>query len=72
MKKGGRATVSEPSSPQPHVVRLPGWIVKEEVGLGDVIKRVTRAIGIPTCPGCQRRADTLNRWVKITPGDHKT
>jgi len=44
-------------------VRLPGFITDEEVGLGDVIKRATYAIGFKPCGGCERRATALNRWV---------
>jgi len=50
----------------PHRVRLPGFIVSEEIGLGDVIKRTTSYIGIRPCGGCSRRADALNRWVVFT------
>ena len=56
----------KPGQSEPHRVRLPGFLVKEEIGLGDVIKRVTYAMGIPTCEGCERRAQTLNNWVKFT------
>jgi hypothetical protein len=48
---------------QPYRVRLPGFITEEEVGLGDVIKRVTYAMGIQPCSGCERRAAALNRWM---------
>lgn len=51
---------------QPHRVRLPGFI-KEDVGLGDVIKRVTYAAGIKPCTACQRRAAALNRWLMFSP-----
>lgn len=44
-------------------VHLPGFIAEEEVGLGDVIKRATFAVGIKPCGGCERRAALLNRWV---------
>ena len=44
-------------------VRLPGFLVDDEVGLGDVIKRTTSYIGIKPCGGCQRRARALNRWM---------
>jgi hypothetical protein len=44
-------------------VRLPGFISDEEIGLGDVIKRVTYAVGLKPCGGCERRAAALNRWV---------
>lgn len=44
-------------------VRLPGLLVGEETGLGDVVKRITYAVGIKPCDGCQQRAAALNRWV---------
>ncbi len=47
----------------PYRARLPGFIKDEEVGLGDVIKRVTYAMGVKPCGGCERRADALNRWM---------
>jgi peroxiredoxin len=47
----------------PHRVNLPGFLVKQEIGLGDVIKRVTSALGIKPCVGCERRAAVLNRWM---------
>jgi hypothetical protein len=52
---------------QPHRVRLPGFIVNdEEVGLGDVVKRVTYAMGIKPCGGCERRAAAMNGWMVFT------
>jgi len=48
---------------QPYRVRLPGFISDEDVGLGDVIKRATHAVGIKPCGGCARRATALNRWL---------
>jgi hypothetical protein len=62
----------KPSQPneselKPHRVRLPGFILEEqEVGLGDVVKRMTYAMGIKPCGGCQRRAAALNRWMVFT------
>ena len=47
----------------PYRVHLPGFISDQEVGLGDVIKRATNAIGIKPCGGCQRRAAALNRFM---------
>ena len=46
-----------------HRMRLPGLRVEGEVGLGDVIERLTSAIGIKPCGGCKRRAARLNRWM---------
>jgi len=51
-------------------VRLPGFIAEEEVGLGDLIKRATSAVGIKPCAGCERRAELLNRWV-VFSGWHR-
>ena len=46
-------------------IRLPGFVVDEEIGLGDVVKRATSYVGIKPCGGCQRRASALNRWVSF-------
>jgi hypothetical protein len=51
---------------QPHRIRLPGFIKEEEIGLGDTIKKVTYAMGIKPCAGCEKRAATLNRWMRFT------
>ena len=47
----------------PRRIRLPGFIVDEEIGLGDVIKRATSYVGIRPCGGCEGRAAALNRRV---------
>lgn len=49
-----------------HKVRLPGFLVEEEVGLGEVIKKATSSAGIRPCGGCQKRAAALNRWMSFT------
>lgn len=67
MQEKREDTLLGPGKQQPFRVRLPGFLIKEEVGLGDVIKRVTYAMGIPACGGCQGRAETLNTRVKFTP-----
>jgi len=51
---------------QPHRVRLPGFLIEEEIGLGDVIKRVTYAMGIKPCGGCEKRAAALNQWMHFS------
>jgi hypothetical protein len=53
-------------------IRMPGFVADDEdVGLGDVIKRATSAVGIQPCAGCQRRAEALNRWVAFS-GRHSS
>jgi hypothetical protein len=49
-----------------HRVRMPGFVNDEEIGLGDVIKRASSYFGIKPCGGCERRAASLNRWVRFT------
>lgn len=66
MKEKSKGTVPSTTRPEPHRIRLPGFLRKEDVGLGDVIKRVTYAMGIPPCQGCEQRAERLNRWVRFT------
>lgn len=50
-------------NPEPARVRLPGFINDADIGLGDVVKRVTHAAGVRPCSGCERRAAALNRWL---------
>ena len=54
---------ADKSEHQPHRVRLPGFINDEDIGLGDVIKRATSAVGVRPCDDCARRAMLLNRWL---------
>jgi hypothetical protein len=51
---------------QPHRVRLPGFVDDRDIGLGDVVTRVTQAVGITPCGRCKRRAAALNRWMVFT------
>ena len=66
-KASGAALQQEAHGPVRHRVRLPGFLVDEEAGLGDVIKHATSSAGIKPCGGCARRAAALNRWVSFTP-----
>jgi hypothetical protein len=62
-KKGtDKAQTSHP----PHQIRLPGFVTEEDIGLGDAVKRVTYALGMKPCSGCERRAAALNHWFVFT------
>jgi len=61
--RGDVETPQPAEPPAPHRLRLPRFLVKYEIGLGDLIKRITSALGIKPCVGCERRAQTLNRWL---------
>jgi hypothetical protein len=39
--------------------------LKRDIGLGDVVKKLTRAVGVRPCSGCARRAAALNRAVVL-------
>jgi hypothetical protein len=61
-----KADQSELTSRGGRRVRLPGFLIEEDIGLGDVIKKTTYAMGIKPCGGCERRAAALNRWLTFT------
>jgi hypothetical protein len=63
MKEETKSDHADKGERQPNRVRLPGFITDEAVGLGDVMKRATSAVGIRPCGGCERRAAILNRWL---------
>jgi hypothetical protein len=54
---------------QPYRVSLPGFLTEDEMGLGDVVKRMTYAMGITPCGSCDRRATVLNHWM-VFSGRH--
>jgi hypothetical protein len=66
MEKSDDRNKSTSIEREPFRVRLPGFLIEEEVGLGDVLKRVTYAMGIKPCDGCNRRANRLNSRVILT------
>ena len=47
-------------------VRLPRFLIVEEIGPGDMIKKATYAMGIKPCGGCEKRAAALNRWMRFS------
>ena len=66
-RESEKNTLPDQSEQSTHQVRLPGFITGDEIGLGDVVKRTTSYLGIPSCGGCERRAAKLNRWLVFTP-----
>jgi hypothetical protein len=56
------------SDPPVFRMSIPRFISDEDLGLGDVVKRVTSSMGIKTCGGCQRRAERLNHWLVFSGG----
>ena len=62
MKKERKAK-RETNERKPYRIRLPGFLIEQEVGLGNAIQRVTYAMGIKHCGGCEKRAAALNRRI---------
>ncbi|WP_040666689.1 hypothetical protein [Nitrolancea hollandica] len=62
------ATLNQGEEPRstPHHVRIPGFLVDDDIGLGDVVKKVTYAVGIRPCGSCEKRAEALNRWMRFS------
>jgi hypothetical protein len=56
-----RRIPSPPPDRIPRRVRLPRIVTDDDIGLGDVVKRVTTAVGVRPCMGCAKRAEALNR-----------
>ncbi len=52
--------------PKPLRVHLPGFLIDEDIGLGDVVKRAIYAVGIKPCGGCEKRAAALNQWMRFS------
>jgi hypothetical protein len=50
-----------------HSIRLPRFLVDEPVGLGQVVKRITKLIGVQPCGACEDRAARLDQWLSISP-----
>lgn len=48
-----------------HQVALP--FMQRPVGAGDVVARLTRAVGIKPCEPCKRRQAWLNQWLQFGP-----
>jgi hypothetical protein len=61
---GATEDTGKPETRLPLRVRLPGFIKDDdEVGLGDVIRRASYLVGLPSCGGCDQRATAMNRWM---------
>jgi hypothetical protein len=44
-------------------LRVPG--LKKSIGAGDVVRKVTEALGIEHCSDCDRRKERLNRLLEF-------
>jgi hypothetical protein len=58
-----RKDVDKRNDKKPYRISVPGFLHDDELGLGDVLKKVTYTLGIKPCGGCDRRATALNNWL---------
>jgi hypothetical protein len=70
-KKKAKDVEAEGKEYMPHRVRLPGFVLEEDLGLGSFVKRVTSTFGLRSCGGCEQRAAMLNRWLVFTGSRRK-
>ena len=54
---------------RPVTVRLPRFLVSRPVGAGEIVKRVSTAVGIRPCGGCAARARRLDARIRLRPWD---
>lgn len=49
--------------PAPRRLRLPPIVRPEDEGMGDVISRLSRSVGLVPCDSCRERQQRLNAWM---------
>jgi hypothetical protein len=57
--------------PARHTVPLPSFVTSESIGLGTALKRITTAVGVPPCGGCNERAAALDRLFAFSPRNQR-
>lgn len=57
---------NQPAQPRQFQVRLP-YAPPDGIGAGDVIARITQAMGIKPCQPCKARQEALNQRVRFEP-----
>jgi hypothetical protein len=48
---------------RPYRLLVPWTIKRDEVGLGDIIRKAASSIGFKHCDACERRAGRINEWI---------
>lgn len=47
-----------------HELRVPIKAISQQgIGMGDMVKHLTNAVGVKTCQSCEQRRQKLNRWM---------
>ncbi len=51
----------------PATIRLPRFVLDEEIGLGTAVARLAGAAGLLPCGGCAARARRMDSWLRLAP-----
>jgi hypothetical protein len=60
--------IAESEPEKPRRLRLPPIVKPEDEGVGDVISRLSRSVGITPCQSCRERQQRLNDWMPFRRG----
>jgi hypothetical protein len=52
-------------------LRIPGFIIDEDIGLGGITKRALYVLGVKPCAGCDGRASKLDKILTFSPRNAK-
>ena len=52
-----------------HTIRVPAFLLRREIGLGEMVKRITTSLGARPCARCDERAARLDRWLRFAPAE---
>jgi hypothetical protein len=63
----GNEGTPDGSGPALHTIVLPTFLLGHEVGLGQLLKRVTTSVGVRPCARCEQRAARLDQWLRFVP-----
>lgn len=66
MKRDQSESAKQAPENRPIRVNLPGFLITEEIGLGDAVKKATGFVHINPCAACLKRAARLNQWMRFT------
>lgn len=62
----GFQSTNDPQPATPFRLRVPvGLQDGQQIGAGDLLKRVTAALGVQPCQPCEARAEALNRLLTL-------
>ena len=64
IRRGTRSLFQAPQPTKPFQIALPG--VKHEIGLGELLARASKMVGVRHCAGCSGRAVTLDQIAMVT------